>query len=62
MNISQPVSSGIESVEFAFLPSDEIRAISVKRIQNDNTLDELFRPTQGGLYDLALGPWGDSLY
>lgn len=61
MNISQPVSSSLESVEFHFLTPDEIRAISVKRIENDNTFDTLLNPVPGGLYDPALGSWGDSL-
>ncbi|KAB5583736.1 hypothetical protein GE09DRAFT_1079947 [Coniochaeta sp. 2T2.1] len=61
MNISQPVSSAVESVEFSFLSADEIRAISVRRIENDNTFDSLLNPVPGGLYDPALGSWGDSL-
>lgn len=61
MNISQPVSSAVESVEFSFLSAEEIRAISVRRIENDNTFDSLLNPVPGGLYDPALGSWGDSL-
>lgn len=61
MNIAQPVGSTLESVEFTFLSADEIRAISVKRIENDNTFDSLLNPVPGGLYDPALGSWGDSL-
>lgn len=61
MNISQPVSSSVESVEFSFLSAEEIRAISVRRIENDNTFDSLLNPVPGGLYDPALGSWGDSL-
>lgn len=61
MNISQPVSSSVESVEFSFLSADEIRAISVRRIENDNTFDSLLNPVPGGLYDPALGSWGDAL-
>lgn len=59
MNISQPVSSEIDSVEFKFLSPKEILAISVKRIENDSTFDSLLNPVDGGLYDLALGSWGD---
>lgn len=62
MNIAQPVSSTIESVEFTFLSADEIRSISVKRIDNETTFDSLLNPVPGGLYDPALGSWGDSLY
>ncbi|KAK4455581.1 hypothetical protein QBC34DRAFT_390317 [Podospora aff. communis PSN243] len=61
MNISQPVTSALESVEFTFLTPEEIRAISVKRIENDTTFDTLLNPVPGGLYDTALGPWGDAL-
>lgn len=60
MNISQPVPSAIESVEFTFLTEPEIKAISVKRIENDNTFDNLLNPIPGGLYDPALGSWGQS--
>ncbi|KAH6678960.1 DNA-directed RNA polymerase I subunit RPA1 [Plectosphaerella plurivora] len=59
MNISQPVSSAIETVEFTFLTDPEIKAISVKRIENANTFDTLTNPVPGGLYDLCLGALGD---
>ncbi|KAL2755848.1 hypothetical protein ACRALDRAFT_1050875 [Sodiomyces alcalophilus JCM 7366] len=61
MNISQPVSSAIESVEFTFLTDAEIRNISVKRIENENTFDNLLNPVPGGLYDPALGSWADAI-
>ncbi|KND92561.1 DNA-directed RNA polymerase I subunit [Tolypocladium ophioglossoides CBS 100239] len=54
MNIAQPVSSEVESVEFTFLSPQEIRAISVKRIENESTFDNLLNPVPGGLYDPAL--------
>ncbi|KAK4165088.1 hypothetical protein QBC43DRAFT_42403 [Cladorrhinum sp. PSN259] len=60
MNISQPVSSSLDSVEFTFLTADEIRAISVRRIENETTFDSLLTPVPGGLYDPALGSWGDA--
>ncbi len=60
MNIAQPISSEVESVEFTFLSPEEIQAISVKRIENDSTFDNLLNPVPGGLYDPALGSWGDS--
>lgn len=59
MNISQPVSSAIGSVDFAFLNATEIKRLSVKRIQNPTTYDTLLHPTPGGLYDPALGAAGD---
>jgi DNA-directed RNA polymerase I subunit RPA1 len=61
MNIAQPVGSSLESVEFTLLTAEEIRAISVKRVENDSTFDSLLNPVPGGLYDPALGSWGDSL-
>ncbi|MCJ1418378.1 hypothetical protein MMC32_004725 [Xylographa parallela] len=60
MNISQPISSSIGSVDFGFLSSEDIKALSVKKIQNSDTFDTLLHPTPGGLYDLALGAWGDN--
>ncbi|KAG6038114.1 hypothetical protein E4U41_004536 [Claviceps citrina] len=60
MNIAQPVPSEVESVEFRFLSSREIQAVSVKRIENENTFDTLLNPIPGGLYDPALGSWGDA--
>lgn len=59
MNISQPVSSSISGVEFGFLSSAEIKALSVKRITNPSTFDTLLHPVPGGLYDPALGAFGD---
>ncbi|KAI1320068.1 beta and beta-prime subunits of DNA dependent RNA-polymerase [Xylariaceae sp. FL0255] len=60
MNISQPISSAIDSVDFDFLTPTEIKAISVKKIDNPTTLDpNLLHPLPGGLYDPALGAWGD---
>ena len=62
MNISQPVPSAVDSVEFSFLSKEEIHAISVKQVNNDTTFDTLLNPSPGGLYDPALGSWGDALY
>ncbi|KHN96012.1 DNA-directed RNA polymerase I subunit RPA1 [Metarhizium album ARSEF 1941] len=59
MNIAQPISSEVDAVDFTFLSSKEIQAISVKRIENDSTFDSLLNPVHGGLYDPALGSWGD---
>lgn len=59
MNISHPVPSSIEKVDFAFLTAGEIKALSVKKIQNYATFTELLHPVPGGLYDPALGAWGD---
>lgn len=59
MNIAQPVPAAIGSVDFDFLTSAEIKALSVKKIQNPLTFDSLLNPVSGGLYDPALGAWGD---
>jgi DNA-directed RNA polymerase I subunit RPA1 len=55
MNISAPVSDAIQGVDFGFLSSQEIKALSVKRIYDSTTFDTLLNPTPGGLYDPALG-------
>ncbi|KAK3043939.1 hypothetical protein LTS18_002602, partial [Coniosporium uncinatum] len=60
MNISQPVSSTITGIEFGFSTSDEIRAVSVKKITNPTTFDSLLHPVPGGLYDPAMGAFGDN--
>lgn len=62
MNISQPVASCIGSVDFGLLSSEDVKAISVKKIQNPTTFDTLLHPVPGGLYDASLGAWSDNLY
>ncbi len=59
MNVSIPVPSQLEGVEFALLSADEIHAISAKKIESDITYTTLMHPTPGGLYDPALGSMGD---
>ena len=59
MNISQPIASYIGSVDFGILKSEDIRDVSVKRIQNPTTFDSLLQPVPGGLYDPSLGAIGD---
>lgn len=60
MNISQPVASYIGSVDFGFLSPEEIKSLSVKRVHNPVTFDTLLHPVPGGLYDSALGAYGDN--
>lgn len=60
MNISQPIASSIGGVDFGFLTSEDIRSLSVRKIQNPTTFDSLLNPVPGGLYDGALGAWGDN--
>ena len=55
MNISQPIASTIEAVEFCSLSTDDIHKISAKRIVNPNTFDSILQPIPGGLYDLHMG-------
>ncbi|RCI08269.1 hypothetical protein L249_8353 [Ophiocordyceps polyrhachis-furcata BCC 54312] len=59
MNIAQPISSELDSVDFTLLSVQEVQAISVKCIENECTLDNLLNPSPGGLYDPALGSWGE---
>jgi len=56
MNIVHSLPSTVTSVGFSFLTSQDIRRISVKQIVNSVLLDDLNRPSIGGLYDPALGP------
>ncbi|KAG4305911.1 hypothetical protein PORY_000821 [Pneumocystis oryctolagi] len=56
MNIAQPVSAEVSSVNFGFYTSQEIEKISVKQIVDPVIFDYLGHPSKGGLYDLALGP------
>lgn len=56
MNIANSLPSTVTSIGFSFLTSQDIRRISVKQIVNPVLLDDLNRPSIGGLYDPALGP------
>ncbi|KAA8914558.1 hypothetical protein FN846DRAFT_926797 [Sphaerosporella brunnea] len=60
MNVTSPVASEITSVEFNFLSTEEIHAVSVKQIVNPVTFAATASgkppvPLLGGLYDPALG-------
>mmetsp|Transcript_11185 Transcript_11185/g.46744 ORF Transcript_11185/g.46744 Transcript_11185/m.46744 type:complete len:426 (+) Transcript_11185:59-1336(+) len=52
---SRDVGHHVRALAFSFYTSDEVRALSVKAITNPTTFDDMGRPVQGGLYDLALG-------
>ncbi|KZT13040.1 beta and beta-prime subunits of DNA dependent RNA-polymerase [Laetiporus sulphureus 93-53] len=56
MNISRSYPSTVSSISFSFLTTEDVRRISVKQLVNPVLLDDLNRPTIGGLYDPALGP------
>ncbi|WOO77423.1 DNA-directed RNA polymerase I subunit rpa1 [Vanrija pseudolonga] len=58
MDIAHSLHSEVSSLSFSFLSSDDIRSISVKKIDNPVLLDNLNLPTRGGLYDPKLGPMG----
>ncbi|OJJ50014.1 hypothetical protein ASPZODRAFT_128602 [Penicilliopsis zonata CBS 506.65] len=58
-NFARPVASNIGGLEFGVYSNEDIKAISVKRIHNTPTLDSFNNPVPGGLYDPALGAWGD---
>lgn len=55
MDISYPVGSEIQSVDFGFLQPKDIKKFSVKQIISPQVFDSLDQPVKGGLYDLALG-------
>jgi DNA-directed RNA polymerase I subunit RPA1 len=56
MDIAHSLHSEVSAISFSFLTSDDIRAISVKKVDNPILLDNLNLPTSGGLYDPKLGP------
>ncbi|CAG8469432.1 8106_t:CDS:10, partial [Cetraspora pellucida] len=56
MNIAHPLGVEINSASFACYSSNEIKKLSVKEIVNPVVFDSLGLPTEGGLYDPALGP------
>ncbi|KAL5364699.1 hypothetical protein BJX96DRAFT_138163 [Aspergillus floccosus] len=58
-NFARPVGSSIAGVDFGVYTDEDVKAISVKRIHNTPTLDSFNNPVPGGLYDPALGAWGD---
>ncbi|KZT62602.1 beta and beta-prime subunits of DNA dependent RNA-polymerase [Calocera cornea HHB12733] len=58
MDIAHPLPTSVHSLSFSFLSTDDVRRISVKQLTNPVLLDDLNRPTLGGLYDPALGPAG----
>ncbi|KAL5120748.1 hypothetical protein ACEQ8H_001228 [Pleosporales sp. CAS-2024a] len=60
MNTHQPTASAIQSVEFGFLTTQDVRTLSVKRITNPTTFDSLLHPVAGGLHDAALGAFLDN--
>lgn len=56
MDIANSLHSEVASLSFSFLTSDDVKSISVKKIDNPILLDNLGLPTAGGLYDPKLGP------
>ncbi|KAG8857445.1 hypothetical protein FRB96_005744 [Tulasnella sp. 330] len=56
MDIAHAIPTTVKSISFSFLTSDDVRRISVKQIVNPTLLDDFNQPTNGGLYDPALGP------
>ncbi|KAJ6145687.1 DNA-directed RNA polymerase I subunit [Penicillium chermesinum] len=59
VSFSRPVASNIAEVGFTVYSNEEIKKLSVKRIHNTPTLDSFNNPVPGGLYDPAMGAWGD---
>lgn len=58
-NFARPVASSISGIDFTVYNDEDIKATSVKRIHNTPTLDSFNNPVPGGLYDPAMGAWGD---
>lgn len=56
MDIAHSLHTEVAGLSFSFLTSDDVKAISVKKIDNPILLDNLNMPTKGGLYDPKLGP------
>lgn len=56
---TRPIASSIAGVDFNVYTDEEIKRLSVKRIHNTPTLDSFNNPVPGGLYDPAMGAWGD---
>lgn len=57
MSFSVPIATHqVVGASFGFFTSDEIRKLSVKRIDNPVALTRLMIPMEGGLYDPAMGP------
>jgi DNA-directed RNA polymerase I subunit RPA1 len=61
-SFTTPIPSSIGGLHFGVLTEADIKALSVKRIHNTPTLDSFNNPVPGGLYDPALGAWGDHVY
>ncbi len=47
------------SVLFSPFSSREIRSLSVCRVDNPDSFNQLWHPSPGGLYDLRMGPFTD---
>ena len=57
MATTMPIATHhIVGSSFGFFTADEIRRLSVKRIDNPVSLSRLMTPIEGGLYDPAMGP------
>lgn len=52
-------SVAVEKVLFSFMTAEEVRKHSAVKITNPVLLDSVGRPTPGGLYDPAMGPFDE---
>lgn len=59
VSFSRPVASSIAGVGFTVYSDEEIKRLSVVKVHNTPTLDSFNNPIPGGLYDPAMGAWGD---
>lgn len=50
-----PLGTEINSVDFIFLTTKDIKKLSVKQVTTPDVFDQLGHPISGGLYDLSMG-------
>lgn len=56
----QGLTENVDSILFSPMTDDAVRKLSFKKITNPVAFTGLGRPTDGGLYDPALGPLDDN--
>ena len=49
------IKDRFSAAAYSFYTDDEVKRISVKKINNVTAFDHLGKPLQGGIYDKALG-------
>ena len=56
MDVAHPIHTEVTTLAFSFLSPEDVRSISVQKVDNPVLLDNFNLPTRGGLYDPKLGP------